>query len=106
MGAEKPILVGHSWGASVALAWALDAPDEVSGVVAASGAMMPWGGFVNALTSLGLGDVVVSYYNSSMTKRAETGGIEDFIRRAFRPQVPPPGGTCHATPTTHAWLPA
>ena len=38
MGAEKPIIVGHSWGAAVALAWALDAPDEVSGVVTASNA--------------------------------------------------------------------
>lgn len=91
MGAEKPILVGHSWGASVALAWALDAPDEVSGVIAVSGAMMPWGTLANVANSLGLNDVIVGYYNRSMTRRAETGGIEDFINRAFRPQSPPPG---------------
>lgn len=91
MGADKPILVGHSWGASVALAWALDAPDEVSGVVAASGAMMPWGTLANVASSLGFNDLIVGYYNRAMTKRAETGGIEDFIKRAFRPQSPPPG---------------
>lgn len=91
MGAEKPILVGHSWGASVALAWALDAPDEVSGVVAASGAMMPWGTLANVANSLGINDLIVGYYNRSMTRRAETGGITDFINRAFRPQSPPPG---------------
>ncbi len=91
MGAEKPILVGHSWGASVALAWALDAPDEVSGVVAASGALMPWGTLANVANSLGLNDMIVGYYNRSMTKRTESGGIEDFINRAFRPQSPPPG---------------
>ena len=91
MGAEKPILVGHSWGASVALAWALDAPDEVAGVVAASGAMMPWGTLANVANSLGVNNLIVGYYNRSMTRRAETGGIEDFINRAFRPQSPPPG---------------
>ena len=91
MGAEKPILVGHSWGASVALAWALDAPEEVSGVVAASGAMMPWGTLANVANSLGVNNLIVGYYNRSMTRRAETGGIEEFINRAFRPQSPPPG---------------
>lgn len=93
MGVEKPILVGHSWGSSVALAWALDAPDEVAGVVAASGAMMPWGTLANVVNSLGVNNLIVGYYNRSMTRRAETGGIEDFIDRAFRPQSPPPGYT-------------
>lgn len=91
MGAEKPILVGHSWGASVALAWALDAPEEVAGVVAVSGAMMPWGTLANIANSLGVNNLIVDYYNRSMIRRAETGGIEDFINRAFRPQSPPPG---------------
>ncbi len=91
MGAENPILVGHSWGASVALAWALDAPDEIAGVVAVSGALMPWGTFANVANSLGVNELIVGYYNRSMTRRAETGGIEEFINRAFRPQSPPPG---------------
>ncbi len=46
--AEKPLLVGHSWGASVALAWALDCPDEVAGVVSLSGATHPFPGGVAA----------------------------------------------------------
>lgn len=33
MGIERPLLVGHSFGALVALAWALDHPDEVAGLV-------------------------------------------------------------------------
>lgn len=89
MGVEMPILVGHSWGASVALAWALDAPDEVAGVVTVSGAMMPWGTMANIVNSLGVNNLIVGYYNRSMTSRAEEGGIQDFINRAFRPQVPP-----------------
>lgn len=91
MGAERPVVVGHSWGAAVALAWALDAPEEVSGVVACSGAMMPWGGLAPALTALGVNELIVGYYNSRLTRRAETGGIADFVNRAFRPQQPPEG---------------
>lgn len=33
MGIERPVLVGHSFGALVALAWALDFPDDVAGLV-------------------------------------------------------------------------
>lgn len=91
MGVEKPILVGHSWGASVALAWALDAPDEVSGVVAVSGVTMPWGGLAPVADALGFGSVIASYYNSRITRTAENGGVQRFINRAFRPQSPPSG---------------
>lgn len=91
MGAENPIIVGHSWGASVALAWALDAPDNVSGVISVSGVTMPWGGLAPTLDALGLGSVIASYYNRRMTRTAEEGGVERFIQRAFRPQMPPDG---------------
>jgi len=91
MGAQNPIIVGHSWGASVALGWALDAPDDVRGVVSVSGVTMPWGGMAPTLDALGLGDVIASYYNSRMTRTAEEGGVERFIERAFRPQRPPDG---------------
>jgi len=33
LGVEKPVLVGQSWGGSVALAYALEYPDDLSGVV-------------------------------------------------------------------------
>lgn len=42
LGAERPIVLGHSYGASVAMAWALEEP--ASGVVILSGASMPWPG--------------------------------------------------------------
>ncbi|MEM7752774.1 MAG: alpha/beta hydrolase [Pseudomonadota bacterium] len=42
LGAERPLVLGHSYGASVAMAWALDEP--ASGIVVLSGATMPWPG--------------------------------------------------------------
>ena len=91
MKARKPVLVGHSWGAAVALAWALDAPDEVTGVVSVSGATMAWGGVVSALSSLGVGDLAVDYYVASLSRRADDGAIDDFLARGFAPQAVPRG---------------
>lgn len=34
LGLDRPVLVGHSFGGAVALAWAMSFPDEVAGVVA------------------------------------------------------------------------
>jgi pimeloyl-ACP methyl ester carboxylesterase len=41
LGVERPTVVGHSWGALVAVALGLDYPDAVSGLVLASGYHFP-----------------------------------------------------------------
>jgi pimeloyl-ACP methyl ester carboxylesterase len=41
LGVERPVVVGHSWGTLVALAWALRAPKEVAGLVLVSGYYYP-----------------------------------------------------------------
>lgn len=41
LGAGRPLLVGHSWGCLVALAYALEYPQETRGVVLASGLYYP-----------------------------------------------------------------
>lgn len=41
LGVERPVVVGQSWGALVALAWGLDAPEEVSGVGFVAGYVFP-----------------------------------------------------------------
>ncbi|HEX8556267.1 MAG TPA: alpha/beta hydrolase, partial [Sphingomonas sp.] len=37
LGVERPVVLGHSWGSLVAVAWALDHPDSLSRLVLASG---------------------------------------------------------------------
>lgn len=46
IGLEKPVLLGHSWGGAVATAWALDFPDDLSGLLVLAGATHPWEGEV------------------------------------------------------------
>ena len=91
MGVERPIVVGHSWGAALALAWALDAPAEVSGVVPVSGVAMPYSGMARVFSTVGLSDVITWLYTEYMKSAAEDGGIDRFLARVFRPQDPPPG---------------
>lgn len=43
LGIGRPLVVGHSWGTLVALALALEHPDEVSGLVLTSGYYFPTG---------------------------------------------------------------
>lgn len=44
LGAERPIVLGQSYGAAVALAWAVDAPQDLAAVVNVSGPTHPWAG--------------------------------------------------------------
>jgi pimeloyl-ACP methyl ester carboxylesterase len=52
LGVERPVLVGHSWGAALVLAYAVDYPDEVAGVVTVGGHVIPHDGPVHPLNYL------------------------------------------------------
>ncbi|MDT8345403.1 MAG: alpha/beta fold hydrolase [Thermohalobaculum sp.] len=91
MGAERPVVVGHSWGAALALAWALDAPDRTAGVVSVSGVTMPYSGLARVFEALGISGAITWAYTEYMKSAAEDGGIDRFIARVFRPQSPPEG---------------
>ncbi len=44
LGIERPIVLGHSYGGAVALAWALSDPEGTAALVDVSGVAMPWPG--------------------------------------------------------------
>ena len=91
MGVRRPILVGHSWGAALAMAWALSDPDGVAGVVTVSGAVMPWSTTPMLAEVIGLDQLLIGYYWDRLQSSALDGGIERFVERIFRPQDPPSG---------------
>ncbi len=95
LGAKRPILVGHSWGAAVAMAWALADPDGVAGVVNVSGATMPWSTKPMLAEVIGLDEVLIGFYFDYLSSGAADGTIERFITRNFRPQTPPKGYIDH-----------
>ena len=72
LGAERPIVLGHSYGGSVALAWALDAPDNIAALVNVSGVSHPW--------TTGLG----TYYK--VTSHPYFGWVGTLFISAFAPE--------------------
>jgi pimeloyl-ACP methyl ester carboxylesterase len=91
LGAERPIVLGQSYGAAVALAWALDAPDSVAAVVNVSGPSHPWPGPLPGLyrvTSHPLGAALVVPLITAFVDR-------DYVSReiatVFDPQPMPDG---------------
>ena len=87
LGATSPLVVGHSFGGSVAMAWALE--DSASGVVILSGATMPWPGEVDwTYRVLGsrLGGTLVAPLVSAFISE---GYVRSTLENVFKPQPVP-----------------
>ena len=91
LGHQRYVLVGHSYGGSIAMRWVLDHPDEVAGVLALSAPMLDWGG-----TGIGLhykiggrpvlGDILCRL----VPILAGPVYVRSAITDVFAPQSPPP----------------
>ena len=83
-GVTQPLVLGHSYGGAVALAWALQAP--VAGLLTLSGVAMPWPGGLGpwyAVTSTALGRALVVPLVTAFVPRRK---IEASIAEVFAPQ--------------------
>ena len=89
IGVTRPVVVGHSYGGAVAMAWALD--HDPAAAVVVSGATEPWEGglgFMYTLTGTSLGGGLVVPVISAFTPRRLVAGAIESI---FTPQDPPEG---------------
>ncbi len=95
IGADNPIVLGHSYGGSVALAWALNHPDNIAGVVNLAGPSHPWPGDLGAYYKVNgstLGGAIVPPLIAAFATDAR---IEDAITCIFAPQAVPDGYAEH-----------
>ena len=101
LGAERPIVLGHSYGGSVALAYALNYPEDVSGLVLLAPVSHVWPGGVSWYNQLGATPIagflfrrlIVPVAGPSLARR-EIGDVfpENYYERAeigrlFRPEI-------------------
>lgn len=90
-GVRRSVVVGHSLGCASALAWALDAPESVVGVVDVAGVAMPWPGSAGYLYETTappvIGHVVSTVIAAGVSPSYAAGAIEGI----FRPQTAPAG---------------
>ncbi|KPP87759.1 MAG: putative hydrolases or acyltransferases (alpha/beta hydrolase superfamily) [Rhodobacteraceae bacterium HLUCCO07] len=95
LGAERPIVLGHSYGGAVALAWAVRRPETLSALVLLSAPSQPWQrdlGWYYRLTSH---PVVGPLLIPLITAYAQDSRVSDTIDAIFAPQDPPPGYASH-----------
>lgn len=99
LGADRPIVLGHSYGAAVAMAWALNHPDNIAALVDVSGATMPWPGSLGLLYQINgsaLGGLLVP---PQITAFVPEKAIESVVGSIFTPN-PAPQGYAHAIGAT------
>ncbi|MXQ07099.1 alpha/beta fold hydrolase [Alphaproteobacteria bacterium GH1-50] len=88
LGAENPIVLGHSFGGAVAMAWALEA--EAAALVILSGVTLPWPGEVDIsyrVIGSALGGAVLAPLGAAFVPRSY---VADVLESTFHPQSPPP----------------
>lgn len=94
-GADKPIVLGQSYGGAVALCWATLMPDRLSAVVPVSAVTHPWDtglGAYYTLLSSALGQWAVIPMITAFVSEAK---VHDEIDKTFRPQPAPAGYADH-----------
>ncbi|KIC14509.1 alpha/beta fold hydrolase [Leisingera sp. ANG-Vp] len=95
MGAEKPIVLGQSYGGAVALAWAVDHPGSLSALVTVSGVAYPWTTPLDPLyrvTSSRAGSALAVPLLTAFVPRAK---VESSLQDVFAPQPAPEGYAAH-----------
>lgn len=90
-GVRRAIVLGHSLGCAVALAWALDAPDSVIGVVDVAGAAMPWPGGVDYKYRLADAPLLGRIASNAISALISEEYVERQVAEIFAPQAPPEG---------------
>ena len=100
LGIERPVVLGHSYGGAVALAWAVTDLGEpsaaaASALVVLSGVSHPWPGGVGPLYSVNASPIGGAVLVPLLTAYAPQGSVEAAIGRAFAPQEAPEGYVDH-----------
>lgn len=91
---SNPLIVGHSFGGAVAMAWALDNPDT-AGVVMLAGVSHPWPGDIDLLYRVNSNPVGGALLVPLITAFVPHGYINTVVASIFAPQDAPEGYLDH-----------
>ncbi len=94
LGAERPIVMGHSYGGAVALAWAVHRPDDLSALVLEASPAYPWEGAMPLLYRVNSGPLAplaIPVLTAWVPDRV----VDKAIADTFLPQDEVPGYAEH-----------
>lgn len=98
LGAERPILFGHSYGGAVALAWAVNRPENLSALVVSAAASNTWStglGLYYSVLSHPIGQrIVIPLLTAWVPERV----VNQQVDAVFAPQSAPEGYAEHIGP--------
>jgi pimeloyl-ACP methyl ester carboxylesterase len=95
LGVENPLVLGHSYGGAVALAWGLAQPDDTAGLIVVAGASTPWPGGLGPMYSVmgsSWGGALLAPLITAWSPEAR---IDGALRGIFAPDPVPPGYARH-----------
>ncbi|WP_187432095.1 2-succinyl-6-hydroxy-2,4-cyclohexadiene-1-carboxylate synthase [Roseobacter fucihabitans] len=98
VGVTRPIVVGHSFGGAVALAWALERPEDTAALVLLAAASMPWEGELGALYQVNSSLPGSLFVVPLITAFTPDSRIETTVKSIFAPQPMPDGYLDHIGP--------
>lgn len=91
LGADRPILMGQSYGGAVALAWAAQYPDDVAALIPVAAASNPWAtglGWFYDVTSSAWGQALIV---PPLTAFVPQSVVKSSVEAVFAPQEAPKG---------------
>lgn len=91
IGITKAIVGGYSYGGAVALAWALDYPEMVSGVLLMNSVSNPWVEPPSYLYTLAAGAITGPIFATGVSAFAPERLVEDTLASIFSPKPVPAG---------------
>ena len=95
LGVERTLLVGHSYGGSVALAWALDAPGSVEGLALLAAPSQVWPGGLGWTTDLLANPLAGPVVAGAAPHLVTRGFADQALAAVFAPQPVPPDYLAH-----------
>ncbi len=94
LGVETPLVLGHSYGGAVAMAWALDYPDT-AGVIMVAAVSHPWPGDLNWQYPVNASPAGGALLVPLITAFTPPAVIDSVVSSLFKPQAAPEGYTDH-----------
>ncbi|AXI46814.1 alpha/beta hydrolase [Sulfitobacter sp. SK012] len=98
VGVQTPIVMGHSYGGAVALAWALERPDETAGLVLVSAVSNPWPGNLGWLYTVNGSAAGGALVVPLITAFVPNSLVDSNLAAIFAPQDAPEGYANHIGP--------
>ncbi len=99
IGVRNPIVLGHSYGGAVALAWGLARPDDTAALVLVSAVSNPWPGGLGALYRINGSALGGALLIPLITAFTPEWMVRETVAGIFAPQSAPEGYARHVGPS-------